>query len=170
MRRRLEPEQGPTTAGLSCPSAPPDIPGAVAFGIVDHTTTPAEVRYLDQAVPVSEELLELAAPLEPRQVFRVAAPCQTERCTHWSGHDCQLVHRIVELVPAASLVTPPCMLRPTCRWYAQAGRSACLRCVHVVTKDGEPTEAMRRAATPLAESPDDARGERDTEARQPAEA
>ena len=139
---------GISTAELSCPSAPPEIPGAVAFGIVDHSATPPEVRYLDEPVPVSPELLELAAPLEPREVFRVGAPCQTDRCTHWSGHDCQLVERIVKLVPAATLVTPPCQLRPTCRWYAQAGRSACVRCVHVVTKDGAPAEAMRMAATP----------------------
>lgn len=139
-----------STTGLSCPSAPPEIPGAVAFGIVDHAATPPEVQYLDEPVPVTQELLELAAPLEPREVFRVGAPCQTERCTHWSGHDCQLVERIVKLVPAASLVTPPCKLRPTCRWYAQAGRNACVRCVHVVTRDEDPTDQMRTAATPTA--------------------
>lgn len=137
---------------LSCPSAPPEVPGAVAFGLVDHTATPAEVRYFDEPIPVDAELLALASPLEPREVFRFGAPCQTARCTHWSGHDCQLVERIVELVPAASLVTPPCQLRPTCRWYAQAGRAACVRCVHVVTKDGEPTDEMRKAATPLREA------------------
>ena len=133
---------------LSCPSAPPEMQGAVAFGVVDHTATPPEVRYLDEPVPVDESLLALALPLEPREVFRVGAPCQTERCTHWSGQDCRLIDRIVKLVPAASLVTPPCQLRPTCRWYAQAGRSACVRCIHVITSDTDPTDTMRAAATP----------------------
>ncbi|HEY3253914.1 MAG TPA: hypothetical protein VGJ91_08210 [Polyangiaceae bacterium] len=142
------------TPQLSCPSAPPEIPGAVAFGVVDHTATPPEVLYLEDPIPVDDALLALAAPLEPREVFRVGAPCQTERCTHWSGHDCRLVERIVNLVPAASLLTPPCKLRPTCRWFAQAGRSACVRCVHVITRDEDPTDAMRTAATPIGASPE----------------
>lgn len=153
LNRTPAPVQSET--GLSCPSAPPEIPGAVAFGIVDHAANPPEVRYLDEPVPITEELLELAAPLEPREVFRVGAPCQTDRCTHWSGHDCQLVERIVKLVPVGSLVTPPCQIRPTCRWYAQAGRSACARCVHVVTKDGDPADEMRMAATPIGTTPED---------------
>lgn len=152
VRLNRTPAPDPSTRGLSCPSAPPEIPGAVAFGIVDHAATPPEVRYLDEPVPITQELLELAAPLEPREVFRVGAPCQADLCTHWSGHDCQLVERIVKLVPAASLVTPPCKLRPTCRWFAQAGRSACVRCVYVVTRDGDPAEEMRMAATPTGAS------------------
>lgn len=133
---------------LSCPSAPAEIPGAVAFGVIDYTSAPPQVMYLEQPVPVDETLLELAAPLDPREVFRFGAPCQTDRCSHWSGHDCQLVERITKLVPIASLVTPPCQIRPSCRWYAQVGRSACMRCPHVVTKDERPTLAMRDAATP----------------------
>lgn len=133
---------------LSCPSAPAEIAGALAFGVVDHTSNPPEVMYLEEPVPVDEGLLALAAPLEPREVFRFGAPCQTEKCTHWSGRDCRLVERIVRLVPATSLVTPPCKLRPTCRWFAQAGRNACLRCAHVVTKDENPTDMMRAAARP----------------------
>lgn len=124
------------------------MPGAVAFGVIDHSAEPAQVMYLEQTAPVDEALLALAAPLDPREVFRFAAPCQTDQCTHWSGHDCQLVHRITRLVPAASLVTPPCTIRSTCRWFSQAGRSACFRCPTVVTKDERPTEAMREAAAP----------------------
>jgi hypothetical protein len=137
-----------TSEALACPSAPADIPGAVAFGVIDHTSSPAEVMYLEEALPVTDELLALAAPLEPREIFRFGAPCQTSRCSHWSGHECNLVNRIVDLVPAASIATPPCTLRASCRWYAQAGRSACLRCVHVVTKDEQPDDAMRTAASP----------------------
>lgn len=135
---------------LLCPSAPAEIHGALAFGVVDHASTPPEVMYLEEPVPVNEELLGLAAPLEPREVFRFGAPCQTSECTHWSGHDCKLVERIVKLVPVASLVTPPCKIRPTCRWFAQSGRNACLRCAYVVTKDEHPTDTMRAAATPPA--------------------
>jgi hypothetical protein len=133
---------------FSCPSAPASIPGAFAFGVVDHTSSPPEVMYLEEPLPVDETLVALSAPLEPREIFRFSAPCQTSACTHWSGHDCQLVERIVRLVPAASLVTPPCQVRTTCRWFAQAGRSACVRCAHVVTKDENPTDTMRAAATP----------------------
>ncbi len=132
---------------LSCPSAPPDSPRAVAFGVIDHTKSPPEARYLEEVVPVTEELLQLAEPLKPTEVFRFGGDCQTSRCSHWSGEHCNLVERIVDLVPVASLLAPSCRLRPTCRWYAQAGRRACVRCPHVVTLDQNPDPAMREAAT-----------------------
>jgi hypothetical protein len=138
---------------LACPSAPADIPGAVAFGVIDHRASPPEVMYLDQTVPVSAELLHLSGPLEPGEVFRFGAPCQTERCSHWSGSACTLVERIVTLVPVASLTTPACRIRPSCRWYAQAGRNACMRCPHVVTKDEQPSAPMRAAARARAAEP-----------------
>jgi hypothetical protein len=136
---------------LACPSAPPSIAGAVAFGVIDHSADQPEVLYLDQRLPVTPDLLELASPLEPTEVFRFGAPCQTDRCTHWSGNACGLVDRIVDLVPARALTTPPCALRATCRWYAQRGRSACVRCPEVLTRDGRPSAEMRAAATPRAD-------------------
>lgn len=135
---------------LQCPSSQPESPGAVAFGLVDHGEETPLVSFLDQIVPVTPELLELAAPVRPTEMFRFAAPCQGQRCSHWSGTECTLVDRIVQLLPAVSTI-PPCRLRSECRWFVQHGREACARCPQVVTQNEQPTELMVRAATPPGE-------------------
>lgn len=133
---------------LLCPSAQPDIPGAVAFGLVDHEAEPPEVRYLERPVAADAELLAMAEPLRPTEVFRFAAECQTTACSHWSGTACQLVDRVVSLIPARSLVLPTCRVRADCRWYAQRARAACVACPAIVTQDEDPTDETRRAAEP----------------------
>ncbi len=133
---------------LTCPSAQPEMAGAVAFGVIDHTADEPHVRYLERPLPVDAELLAMSAPLRPTEIFRFTAPCQTSSCSHWDGADCKLVDRIVDLIPMASLVMPSCRIRPDCRWHAQVGRSACLRCPHVVTQNERPSDEMREAATP----------------------
>ena len=148
-RRRSLPVVAPTRL---CPSSQPDGDAAVVLGVVDHSVAPPEVQYVDQALPVTDELLALAAPLRPTEVFRFAAPCQEQRCSHWNGRDCTLVERIVELIPAATLALPRCRVRGECRWYHQAGGDACRRCPRVVTQNQEPSDAMRLAASP---APDD---------------
>lgn len=135
---------------LQCPSAQPEMAGARAFGVIDYAGDEPQLGFLDQVAPVSPELLELASPLRPTQVFRFAAACQGEHCGHWDGAACTLVDRIIELLPAASLTLPPCRIRSECRWFAQRGRQACLRCPQVVTQNEQPTEQMVIAATPPA--------------------
>lgn len=119
----------------------------MAFGVIDHTRETPEVVYLDEALPVTDSLLGMAAPLQPTEVFRFGATCHTAQCAHWSGRACGLVDRIVARVPAATS-TPPCRIRVDCRWFAQSGAEACARCAHVVTQDQRPTDEMREAATP----------------------
>lgn len=132
----------------SCPSAQPEMDGAEVLGVIDHASEPPEVQYLDRKVPASPELLQLAMPARPTEVFRFAAPCQESLCSHWSDQRCGLVTRIVELIPIATLALPRCQVRATCRWYHQAGRDACRRCPHVVTQDQDPSDAMRIASVP----------------------
>ncbi len=122
--------------------------GAEMFGLVDHEGATPVVQFLEQPVPVTPELLQLAEPLRPTEVFRFAAPCQGDRCSHWDGAECKLVDQIVELLPVASLTLPPCKVRIDCRWFAQRGRQACQRCPQVVTQNEEPSEEMRAAAEP----------------------
>lgn len=137
----------PVVTNLQCPSAQPDMDGARAFGLIDHTGDAPTTAFLAATVPVSPELLEMADPMPPAQVFRFAAPCQQGRCSHWQGA-CSLVERIVQLLPVASTTLPPCRIRADCRWYAEQGRPACLRCPQVVTEATRPSEVMERAAQP----------------------
>lgn len=133
---------------LLCPSAQPGSAGAVALGVVDHAGDAPEVAHLDEPVPVSAALLEMAAPLRPTEVFRFAARCEQSACRHWSGSACRLAERIVERLPPVSDALPPCRVRAGCRWFAEQGRAACLRCPQAVTQNEAPTAAMREAATP----------------------
>lgn len=135
---------------LLCPSAQPTLPDAHAIGLVDHTMDEPEVAYLERPLPVTPELLESTAPVRPTEVFRFAAPCQTDKCGHWDGTDCGLVARVTQLLPVVSLVLPRCNVRGDCRWYHQSGRSACMRCPQVLTQNEDPSDSMRTAAAPPA--------------------
>lgn len=138
-----------------CPSAQPDQPEAVAFGVVGGTTSDPVVSYLAEPQPVTPELLQLASPVRPTEVFRFAAPCAQSGCQHFDGTVCRLGGKLVERLPAAVDRLPPCRLRPRCRWFHEQGGAACLRCPIVVTTHYQPSADLREAAdpsTPLAES------------------
>jgi hypothetical protein len=112
------------------------------------------VRYLDTPVPVTPEVLALADPVDPREVFRIGAPCQRSACAHFDGSRCSLVARLVSEVPAAVEHVPACRLRSRCRWFREEGGAACQRCPIVLTLDVCPSESMADAAAPrVAPSP-----------------
>ena len=90
--------------------------------------------------------LLVAAPLKPTEVFRFAAHCEGKGCLHFDGANCRLATRIVQILPAVTEGLPACPIRPTCRWYQQEGKPACLRCPQIVTQTYEASEAYRRAA------------------------
>lgn len=131
---------------LLCPSAQPEMSGSVVLGVVAGTADSPKLAYLNETVPVTEELLKLAAPVKPTEVFRFAAHCEEGACRHFDGSHCRLVDRIVQILPVATEGLPNCLIRPTCRWYREAGREACLRCAQIVTFTIDPNEQYRRAA------------------------
>lgn len=130
-----------------CPSAQPDMQGSVIFGVIGGTGAVPHVAYLATSVPVTAEVLSLAAPVNPTEVFRFAAPCAEERCRHFEGAQCRLARRIGGLLPPVVERVRPCHLRPTCRWWQQEGKAACLRCPQIVTETYYPSDQLRRAAT-----------------------
>jgi hypothetical protein len=133
---------------LSCPSAQPGMDGSVVFGVVGGTPERPLVSYLSEPQPVTPELLDLAGPVEPMEVFRFAAPCAESACQHFDGSRCRLAQRIVTIVPEAVRRLPPCRIRTTCRWWHEQGAAACFRCPVVVTSDHRPTPELRVAADP----------------------
>jgi hypothetical protein len=137
-----------TGAAPSCPSARPEMAGSVVFGVVGGTAEEPRVGYLAQPLPVSPEVLALAGPASAGEVFRFGAPCAGAGCLHFDGAKCQLAQRIVQgLLPVVDAL-PPCHLRPTCLWWRQEGKAACMRCPQVVSQAAEPSPEMRRAAEP----------------------
>jgi len=141
---KIAPAQQENT--LLCPSAQPDMEGSRILGVVGGTVEAAQVAYLNQHLPVTEELLASTAPVKPTEVFRFAAHCEEKACRHFDGTNCQLATRIVKILPAVTDALPACLIRSACRWYQQEGREACLRCPQVVTESFEPSEEFIRAA------------------------
>jgi hypothetical protein len=133
-----------------CPSAQPEMPGSVAFGVVTGTADDPRVAWIERPVPVTKELLALTAPVAPTQVLRIAAPCQENACCHFDGTDCRLATRLVQLIPAVVESLPPCRIRPDCRWFLQEGGAACRVCPQIVTYCVSPSPEMDQAATPQA--------------------
>lgn len=131
-----------------CPSAQPDLEDAIVFGVVGGTARDPMVLYLSEPQPVTPELLDLASPVRPTEVFRFAAPCAESGCQHFDGTMCRLGQKLVESVPAVVQRLPRCRLRPNCRWFHEQGGEACLRCPLVVTTHYQPSTALREAADP----------------------
>jgi hypothetical protein len=121
---------------------------AKVFGVVIGSEKNPEVAWLEEPVPVTEELLAKCGEADAQQIFRITAPCQESLCTHFDGQDCKLAARIVQILPAVTDSLPPCQLRASCRWYVQEGKPACLRCPQVITHNYEPSEQVVAAATP----------------------
>ncbi|WP_298607796.1 nitrogen fixation protein [uncultured Thiothrix sp.] len=133
-----------------CPSANHKEAGAVLFAVVGGTPEQPEAVYLDKIEPITEEILEMAGPVDPTEVFRFAAPCSKAKCQHFNDEksSCQLAAKVVKMTPMVVNKLAPCPIRSTCRWWQQEGVSGCQRCPQVVTLNYAPSEGMRAAATP----------------------
>lgn len=129
---------------LWCPSARPE-PDAVVFAV---RRGEGGVAYLDEPVPVTPEVLALADPVDPREVFRFGAPCAASGCVHFSGSHCRLGERVATRLPVATPEPVPCRLRPRCRWYAERGADACRRCPMVLTLTVAPTREFAEVVLP----------------------
>jgi hypothetical protein len=116
-----------------CPSAQPGMEQCRVLGVVQRDGPAPILQYLDQYLPATAEVLAMAAPLKPTEVFRLAATCAKHKCPHFDGTDCQLATRIVQILPAVVDILPPCIIRSECRWYSQEGRAACQRCPEITT-------------------------------------
>src|SRR3981081_1565082 len=116
-----------------CPSAQPGMENCRIIGLIQPEGTTIRLAYLHEQVPATPELMAMAAPLKPTEVYRLAATCAEHRCPHFDGADCQLAARIVQILPAVVDMLPPCIIRQDCRWYSQEGRAACHRCPEITT-------------------------------------
>lgn len=119
---------------------------AVVFAIGGGTPDAPQMSYLDRPVPATPEILHLAQPVEPDEVFRIAAKCAGHKCVHFTGANCDLARRTVSLLAPVVSVLPPCRIRPACRWFAEQGVAACVRCPQVVTRNFHPTTLIAKAA------------------------
>ena len=127
------------------------MPDSTVFGVVLGSVEQPRVAYLDQVQPVTGELLALAGPVAPVEVFRFAAPCAGGACQHFDGTDCRLASRIVERLPSVVDELPKCAIRDSCRWWLQVGADACFRCPLIATESygaAELAEPLRIVSDP----------------------
>jgi hypothetical protein len=132
------------------------MPDSAVFGVVLGSVEQPRVAYLDETRPVTEDLLALAGPVAPTEVFRFTAPCAGGACQHFDGTDCRLASRIVERLPVAVDELPKCAIRDSCRWWLQEGPEACFRCPLIASEtygdaeiDGEPLRLVADPSTPV---------------------
>lgn len=144
MARRLAEAGQPATA-LACPSAPPDWEGARVFGVVTGTVDRPQVRYFEPR-ELTQELLDLAAPAHPTEVFRFTAPCREGACRFFRDGCCGVGKAATSTLEAGDgEPLPRCGIRPDCRWWHEQGPAACRRCALVVTEDPARPEDFARA-------------------------
>lgn len=127
-----------------CPSSLPELPNSQIFGVVEGTVTAPKVTYLPVSMPVTPALLAAASPVDPTEVFRIAAPCIAGGCQHLSHGQCQLAQRMVTRLPEVTKSLPDCSIRPDCRWWQQEGKAACLRCPQLVRSNYEASPTLRQ--------------------------
>jgi hypothetical protein len=103
------------------------------LGVVNRDGPAPRLEYLNEQLPATPEVLAMAAPLKPTEVFRLAATCAEDKCPRYDGADCRLATRVVQILPAVVDSLPPCIIRKNCRWYTQEGGAACRRCPEITT-------------------------------------
>jgi hypothetical protein len=129
---------------------------ALVLGVVQQDGPSPVVEYLNERVAATPDILAMAAPLKPGEVFRLAATCAEHKCPHFDGADCQLATRVVELLSSAVDSLPPCVIRKECRWYFQEGEAACKRCPEIVTISYDLSPQAREVSGwPVIEEPRD---------------
>lgn len=120
-----------------CPSVPHWSNDSMVFGVISGTVDKPELVPLKAPQPVTAELLALAEPVDPTEVFRFAGPCSGTACLHFDKETtkCRLVEKTVRWAPKVSDKLIACSIRSTCKWWTQEGRAACNRCTQVATNN-----------------------------------
>lgn len=119
---------------LSCPSAPHDTPGATVFGVVLGDRQTPEVAYLAKQTTLDPGMDLAAQGVDPGHAFRFTAQCAQSKCGQWNRGGCRLGRDIAARLQPVVDTAPACAIRSTCRWFAENGVSACVRCPQVTTR------------------------------------
>jgi hypothetical protein len=104
------------------------------------------VAYLTRTLPVSDKVLAAAGTAKPTEVLRIASACMGSGCRHFDGADCRLAGRVARMLEPVVNGLPQCAIRPSCRWYRQEGKAACVRCPQMVTDLRASDERQRAVA------------------------
>ncbi|MEU0275562.1 hypothetical protein [Streptomyces sp. NPDC006307] len=129
---------------LLCPSSPPHLGESVLIGVVSGTPEEPRVIPTERAIPVTQDIVDLARPVSPGEVFRFASRCRTAACIHFKNATCHIAARSTVLLDEVTGKLPYCAIRAQCRWFHQEGSDVCRRCPQIVTKQYAPSpEALK---------------------------
>lgn len=121
-----------------CPSSTCSV-GAVILGV---RMPDGKFAFLSKPVELTPALVAAAhsGPRSPEKRFRFSGPCVQSACEQWTGARCGVIDDVLGNQRADAQADrddianlEPCAIRPTCRWFAQAGPPACGACPEVVT-------------------------------------
>jgi len=135
-----------TTSPYSCPSAQPDMAEARVIGLVSGSASEPRIAYLKEEAVIPAAQAPAVGDLSPSEVFRFAARCEEHRCSQFADGRCTLGQRLVDGVDPVVDALPSCTIRSDCRWHAEQGPPACLRCPQVVTLIPAGRDRLSRAA------------------------
>jgi hypothetical protein len=122
------------------------MPNCKVLGVVQQEGPAPRLVYLNQSLAATPDVLALAAPLKPTEIFRLSATCAEGKCPHFDGADCRLAARVVQILPAVVEALPPCIIRKDCRWYSQEGGAACKRCPEITTVSYDLSQQAREVS------------------------
>jgi hypothetical protein len=123
------------------------------LGVAERGPEGVRVVYLSEIVEADEAVLASTGDVSPTEVLRLAGDCHASQCVHFGDGRCHLASRVARMLPAVVDVLPICTIRASCRWYAQEGRDACLRCPQVVTECHDASADFVQVASPPPPSP-----------------
>ena len=129
-----------------CPSAQPGMDRAMVLGVVQQDGPHPVVEYVNARIPATPEVLAMAAPAKPTEVFRLAATCAEHKCPHFDGADCRLATRVAKMLPPVVDSLPPCVIRKECLWFSQEGAAACMRCPQITTLSYDLSPQVREVS------------------------
>jgi len=132
---------------LDCPSAQPDMEGARPFGVISGTPEETRVAFFRKSALDSFDWRAHFGTGDATRLFRFGARCEESGCAHFGSGKCNLGQRINRDLPPVVDALPACLLRPTCRWFAEQGGSICLRCPQVVTMIPAADTPLNHVAT-----------------------
>ena len=120
---------------LYCPSACCE-EGAILLGVVGAAGV---IGYVTPQMTVDADFCRKARRGRmPETRFRFAQPCIKSQCIQWTGDRCGLIDQVLESPEGVSRTgsspepLPKCVIRPSCRWFAQAGTQACAVCPLII--------------------------------------
>lgn len=119
---------------------------ARVIGVVSGTPEAPRIAYLKAEAVFDASAVPPLEGLSAVEVFRFAARCEEHRCAQFADGRCSLGQRLVDGVDPVVDSLPSCTIRDSCRWFAEQGRPACLRCPQVVTLIPRGTDRLSRAA------------------------